>query len=303
MMEVVFSYENFEYKRPVPVRGKTLAHNQFLKVTILKEEYFISVLPSFHEATLQEMAFKIKTFFTDYKLDFSKIDLTKRFFNLVAEDSFLKNIQAEMLFNIESVLLGIISKTHPHLIERAPVLINELYRTENALVTYINTECLKIKITPGHAKKTLQLLRELHALNPSMIFRLDGNRQFELEELVELYHVLEEGLTPASFALIDYFEEPLKNFYDTFLFQKRSKINIAIDESFQFLKDSNKLFSPIVIKPSLIGISPALSLLRSRQDLRFIISSSFEHPTIMSGLYFLAQERPSEFHGLENFIK
>lgn len=303
MIKVAFSYETLSYKRPVPVRGKVISENLFLKATVLEEDYFLSTLPHFHQATLQEIAFKVHHFFENYTLDFTNIDFTKKLFNMATLDFVLEGLHSETLFNIESILLGIISKTHPHLIPHTPVLVNELYRPDTPLDAYKDTQCLKIKIAPKEERKILSLIKELHAINPSMKFRLDGNRQFEIEELIHLYETLEKGLSSQAFLQIDYLEEPLKNFYETFLFQKRAKINIAIDESFQSLVQSNKLFSPIVIKPSLIGISPVISLLRSRQDLRFIISSSFEHPTIMRGLYFLSSERPSEFHGLENFIK
>ncbi len=303
MIATKFQYLSIPYKSPVPVRGKSLTENLFLRVSVLEEDYFLSVLPGLHQATLQEMAYKIKIFFEQYALDFASIDFTKKFFNLTNEpDAFLNSIHSETLFNIECILLGIISKTHAHLVPHHPVMINELYKPTDDISVYKESLCLKIKITPKAENLVVELLQKLHLLNPSMKFRLDGNRRFEIGELISLHENLEKHLLNKAFSQIDYIEEPLKNFYDTFLFQKRSKINIAIDESLPSLINSNKLFSPLVIKPSLIGISPVISLLRSRQDLRAIISSSFEHPSIMHGLYFTASERPSEFHGLENFI-
>lgn len=303
MIKIDFEYTTLAYKQPVPVRGAILTENTFLKVRLLEQDYYLSVLPHFHQVTLPELAFKIKHFFDHYSLDFSAIDFTKKFFNTTAIDHFLENINGETLFNIESLLLGILSQTHGHKVSNQKILINELYRPSQEIESYQTSACLKIKIAPGSEKMALDTIQKLYHLNPKMTFRLDGNRKFELKELISFYHDLEKNLPLLAFHQIDYFEEPLKNFYDTFLFQKRSKINIAIDESLPAYLKSNKLISPAVIKPSLIGLSPAMFLLRSRQDVRAIISSSFEHPTIMHGLYLLAAERPSEFHGLENFIK
>lgn len=302
MIKTAFETVTLPYKRPVPVRGKVISSNEFLKVTVLEKDYYVSVLPGFHESSLKELEYKIKRFFSEYHLDFSKIDFDKKFFNLLhTSDDFLSSLKAECLFNIEAILLGMIRTTHPDLYSHEEVLINDLYRPDADLSLYADSKCIKIKIDKN-LLATRNTLIELHQINPNVKFRLDGNRQFELPELLEFYQILKTHIPHSAFLNIDYIEEPLKNFYETYLFEKRSDITIAIDESFEQFKDKADIPWPAVIKPSLLGISFVSFWLRNHKNSRAIISSSFEHPTILQGLYFLAQKRPTEYHGLSNFL-
>jgi hypothetical protein len=303
MIDLKIDYELIPYLTPVPVRGKLFSQNRFLKVTVLEKEYFLSTLPGFHETSLEEVAFKLKNFFSDYPLDFNDIQFDKKFFNLITLDRFTNTFSGEMLFHTESILLGIIRTTHPHLFSKVPVLLNELYRSQNGPDFYKDSSCLKIKIVPTKANETASVINSLNKLNPELIYRLDGNRKFELDELLSFVEVLEKNIPMNAFKNIDYIEEPFKNFYDTYSFEKSSNLKIAIDESFKFFMDHKNNDSRIsVIKPSLIGISPVWNWLRSNHHQRAIISSSFEHPTILLCLQILAQLRPEEYHGLENFF-
>lgn len=95
MIECKLSYEIINYTSPVPVRGRIISQNEFLKVTVLEKDYFVSVLPGFHESSLREIAYKIEHFFKNYALNFSHIDFDKRFFNLVSDDEFLITIKTD----------------------------------------------------------------------------------------------------------------------------------------------------------------------------------------------------------------
>ena len=303
MIDIKTSYIELRYDFPLPVRGKIIETNRFLKVTVLENDYFISILPGFHDPSLAEIDFKLKHFFSHYELHFDQIDFTKKFFNLITqEDAFLKSVKTTILFNIEAVLLGMIKTTHPHLIPNFEPLKNDLYNETNDHSFYKLSNCLKIKIAPNSVKKTIHSINEIFKENPTTLYRLDGNRRFELDEMIIFEQHLKDSLLPGAFLRIDYLEEPFKNFYDSFLFNKRSLLKLAIDESFINYINYPPLNFPAVIKPSLIGISPVYSWLRFHQESRAIISSSFEHPTILLSLNFLASLRPSEFHGLENFL-
>jgi len=303
MINIETSFTTLSYRSPVPVRGLTIDHNRFLKVRVLEVDYYLSVLPGLHQATLEEINFKVKHFFSHYELDFKDIDFGVKFFNLVrVHDAFLDSIKEECLFNIEAILLGMLQKTHPHLFSHDAVAINLLYNDRDGTQFYLDADCIKIKINPDNVQKTIQVINELYQLNPEMIYRLDGNKRFELSELIAFEQTLKKGIPSQAFLKIDYIEEPFKNFYDTFLFKKRSELTVAIDESYKNYIEASDLMFPAVIKPSLIGISPVFSWLRFHEDNRGIISSSFEHPSVLVALSFLARQRPNEFHGLENFL-
>lgn len=303
MIKTTSSFIELPYKTSVPVRGRLIRSNRFLKVNLLEKDYYLSTLQGFHQSSLEEVNFKIHEFFSSYTLSFNDIDFTKRFFNLVIEDAHLLAYSPEILFQIESLLLGILKTTHSKLFSNEEVLTNQLYRSENPAVFYKDSKCLKIKISPHGAFKTAELLNALYKENPNVIIRLDGNRQFELDELFEFESVLKNKVHPNIFLNIDYIEEPFKNFYDGNTFKNRSDLDIAIDESFTALMSVDLKNNPVVIKPSLIGLSPVMFWLRSHEESRAIISSSFEHPTILEGLYFLGRERSNEYHGLENFVE
>ncbi|MBY0413399.1 MAG: hypothetical protein K2Q18_04510 [Bdellovibrionales bacterium] len=305
MIKIDLNFVELPFLVPVPVRGRLIQKNRFLKVSVLEETYYLSVLPHFHDITLEEVSFKLQFIFSNYEFNFKEVNLEKRFFNTLPDDQFLSSIKDEMLFQIETIILGMLKKTHLHLFNSTEELkMNDLFSDTNPISSYKDAKCIKIKIDPTSAFKTLELIKNLSQQNSKTIFRLDGNRRFEIWEMIHFYDVLRKGLDSTTFLKIDYLEEPLKNFYDTFLLEKRSEIKIALDESCKnYMQHSESVSNIFVLKPSLIGLSPIFLLLRSRQDLRAIISSSFEHPTVLLGLRELAKLRPKEFHGLENFIK
>lgn len=303
MIDITTSFETLKYRTAIPVRGLMIDSNRFLKVRVLQKDYFLSVLPGLHNVTIEELNFKVKYFFTHYTLDFKSIDFSVKFFNLIkTKDNFLDSIIEEVLFNIEAILLGMIKTTHPLLFSHDSIAINLLYNDKDGAEFYLDADCIKIKISPSKVDYAIKVINELYKINPEMIYRLDGNKRFELQELIEFEADLKNGISSVAFSKIDYIEEPFKNFYDTHLFLKRSQLMIAIDESYKNYIGSENLPYPAVIKPSLIGISPVYSWLTSHVENRGIISSSFEHPTVMVSLQFLAALRPNEFHGLENFL-
>ena len=264
------------------------------------KDYYFSLLPGFHNSRLKEVEFILKDLFNDEcTLNLSHIEMDKKFFGLLKSNLFINN---EILFIIETILLGVLE-----IKDDTPVKINLVYSETNPIEYYQNTECLKIKIKPQDQKsQTINLIKKLEKENPQMLKRLDGNRKYSIDELNELIFDLKNLLSFKQFSKIEYFEEPFTNFYDSLLFEKRSTIPIAIDESF---KEYFKLNTPSplstsinIIKPSLYGISPIIKWMNLHPDSRYIISSSYEHPSVMPSLYYLARMRPLEYHGLENFF-
>jgi hypothetical protein len=296
------------YIHSLPVRLQTISENEFLEVSIEDKKFYLSSIQGFHDLSLSEIDYKIKYFFSNYQPDFSKIDYSVKFFNTInIQDDFLNSISGESLFHIESLLYGL----HPKELA-SQILCNKLNDAQKSHEENAASNCLKVKIRPNKSslKKAISLINEIHKINPSTLFRLDGNRSFELIDLINFSTKLEEQLSAGAFLKIDYFEEPFKNFYDTYLFSKRSKIKIALDEAAALFLNSDLLESnsPMVIKPSFLGLSTVRNWLKSeiRQKRRVIISSSFEHPSIMPGLFFLAEAANSsgsiEYHGLENYL-
>lgn len=305
-MQITSTFITLDYKIPISIKGKLFTSNDFLQIQLEGKDFFFSVLPSIHESTLLEVSRAIHSFFELNNLDFKHLDFKKKFFNTIDDSLFQNAIPNEILFFIETLLLEMILIKFPILFSTEKNLTNELYSPALDLDEYKNSKCLKIKISPRDKTQCLFLIKKLHSLNPELIIRLDGNRYFELTELIDFVDTLQGELGEKSFSLIDYIEEPFTNFYDLFLFQKRRSIKIAMDESFfTYQKLSGKNIPkniPIVIKPSLFGITPMLRFMKAHPNHRFIISSTFEHPTAMLGLSLLASKNPLEIHGLQSFF-
>lgn len=301
MIDIKTSYKTFSYQSPVPVRCKTISSNAFLKVTVLEQNYFFSVLPGMHNSTLLEIEFALVKFFSTHQLDFSEIKLHVPFFNMVEINTPVPN--GELLFCIETILLGLIRTTHPETFNLGPIKLSALYTSVKGPAFYADTECIKIKINPTNSNEVAAIMTELSTLNSHLKFRLDGNKRFELDELFLFVENLESKMSEAIIQQIDYIEEPFKNFYDTYTFESRSNLLLAMDESYPaFMKYEPIKARPVVIKPSLIGISPVKFWLGSNPTSRAIVSSTFEHPTVSIGHQMLANLRPEEFHGLESFL-
>lgn len=304
-MKIKFSLDTctLNYRSPVSISGKLIAYNQFLHVKMtmpIIKDYYFSFLPGFHNSQLNEVEYILKSLFNeDCNLNLSDIQMDKKFFGLLKTDHF---ISSEVLFFVETILLGVIN-----LKDDSPVKLNDVYSEFNPIEYYQNTKCIKIKINPQtQISKMIDLIKNLQQMNPQMLIRLDGNRKYSLDELNRLLFELKLHLTKKQFSQIDYIEEPFTNFYDSLLFEKRSLIPVAIDESFKeyfkFNTTSPLSTSINIIKPSLYGISPIINWMNLHADLRCIISSTYEHPTVMPSLSYLARMRPLEYHGLENFF-
>jgi O-succinylbenzoate synthase len=171
---------------------------------------------------------------------------------------------------------------------------------------------VKIKITPHR-----QALSELcDVLNKKSIegelplLRFDGNRQFEIADLLYFLNNLNDSVVNK----IEYIEEPFKIFYDLYIFQKIFKLKIAIDESLIYFQENLDLLppqTPIVLKPALYGISKSFELISKAQQLGhfIIVSSTYQPSSQFFPLLWLAHYADSfsktpHFHGLDtlNFL-
>lgn len=294
---------SLKYRSPVSISGKLITDNQFLHVKMTEpilKDYYFSLLPGFHNSRLKEVEFILKNLFNDEcTLNLSHVKMDTQFFGLLKSDLY---ISSEILFIIETILLSVLE-----IKDDTPVKINLVYSETNTIEYYQNTECLKIKIKPqDQISQTINLIKKLEKENPQMLIRLDGNRKYSIDDLNRLMLDLKNKLSHKQFSQIEYIEEPFTNFYDSLLFEKRSPIPIAMDESFKEyfkLNAASPLSSSIyIIKPSLYGISPIIKWMNLHPDSRCIISSCYEHPSVMPSLYYLARMRPHEYHGLENFF-
>lgn len=301
---------HLSYERALPVRKKELRDNDFCRVLLSDSagneiaDLHLSSLPGFHHSNVDEIEKVINRFFSQAILQISHIDFSKKYFNMVVRHSFAENLSGEMLFHIESLLFFIVKKIYPEKVKLSgPVHQNGLYHEKSKLEELALFHCLKWKISPAtDTVKIADKIHELRKLNPHQLQRFDGNRQFELQEFITFMKKIQKRL-PDLVNLLDYIEEPFKDPFDLAWARKLTPFTFALDESFMSYYQTAQLDKipkglPLVLKPSLLGLSTTIYLVEKFADSRIIISSAFEHPDLKEVLHFMAAYKPWEYHGL-----
>lgn len=302
-MKLNLNFENFtfDYQTPIIVGKTTLSRNEALIVTISAENFKETVLhlcslPHYHRYSIREWEFMIRHFFSTTDFDFSKIEFDKPYFNTT---SLPLQTEGECNYALESVLFAFIEKNFPQSLlhfDQQNIKINGLYSNE---MEFDETPgCVKIKIRPSekNLEQTLAAMKKLLSKKPECLFRFDGNRTFELSEMLSYL----ELLGPQNLKRIQYIEEPFKNFSDTYRYLNTSEIPLALDESVLFFyKDLGQFKNCFyVLKPSLLGLSQTFALMKVHAD-KSIISSSYEFPSALRPFFYLSSMNPAQYHGLD----
>lgn len=312
-----FSLFEFNYTAPITVLNRTINHNRALAVAISADERPIgkidlTTLPHFHHYTLEEWQYTLDQFFSESEISLEHIVLEAPYFNMIKNPSSFYN--GELLFIIESILFAVMEKVSPQslsLISNKAIKLNALYSSPLAPESLSGplAECLKIKIRPTKEclEETSILIKNLLVTAPGIRLRLDGNRSFELDELLFFMNELETFCGLNFNQSIEYLEEPLKNQYDYLTFSKVYPYPQALDESLLCLIANLDYLlrlpanTHLVLKPSLLGISKsfAIMLLAAQQGHNVVISSSYETKSAIRPLLYLAANNPLTYHGLD----
>lgn len=301
-LRLEFSILDFSYSSPIQVKNHLLSSNQALVVNIYRNDLLIkkidfTALYNFHNYTLIQWKKTLELFFLEETITSGQIILEQPFFNMVKTK---KHIVGELLFIIESILFSLIEKEFPNIlssIKKDPIKLNALYNPDSPEISLENLpECIKIKIRPSKSSLdlTLNILSSLKAKKNDICFRLDGNQNFELLDLIDfLSHIKTKNIM--------YLEEPLNNYNELSSYEKINIFPYALDESVQaFSNNINKI--PInyylILKPSLLGISKCFEIIKNRKD-KIVISSTYETISAMTPMMYLAASLPNTFHGFD----
>ena len=313
-LNLEFNQLHFQYNSSIIVGKNHLPSNKALQI---KSPEFDSItlisLPGFHQHSLNEWQFMIDTFFKEEDLDLSNINLEKPFFNTINKSSAYYSLSNDLLFAIEAVLFKVIQRYCPEKLSffsetALTIKVNNLYHP--AMKTdFTKIDCLKIKIRPTaeSLQQTITVLKNGILKNSKIQFRLDGNRTFDLIDLINFTNEIQFSFSTTFIDQINYFEEPLKNFYDSFIFQKMFHYNLGFDESIlTYQNNLEKLgtlppHSTLILKPSMLGISKCLEIMKNAQRYNFetVISSTYESPSCFAILQYLTSLSPSTTHGLD----
>lgn len=288
-LKLRFERKSFRYTAPVIVGKTYVSSNTALKVTI-NEETSVSLtsLPHFHQYTIDEWQYSLNDFFESRELSLSHFDLKMPAFGLTPT-----LLSGELLYIIEAVLFSYLHNKQNHLFPwpEQVVKINGLFSKDIPFERV--PDCVKIKIRPGESENCSLAMADCLSKNPAVLFRLDGNRSFDINSLLEFLNKIPQKN-------IQYIEEPFKNFSDSVLFKKVSSLTLALDESLiphlEHLQKFNEEF--FIVKPSLIGLSKSFEL-AARYPLRTVLSSSYETASAMKALTSIAATLPGQYHGMD----
>lgn len=137
--------------------------------------------------------------------------------------------------------------------------------------------CLKIKIGALSLDEEIEKVKMLQKeLSDKIPLRLDLNKKYDLPSAQYFLHALKS-------CNIQYVEEPLKDTSKIFELRKKTKCNVALDESFTSIKDFSFMIESkinyLVIKPS--RFSTIFCLIRfaniaKKLNIKLILSPCFE---------------------------
>lgn len=152
---------------------------------------------------------------------------------------------------------------------------------------------VKLKVARQPVSKDIQTLQDLIKLNPNVIFRLDANQQWTMQQYNEF-------LKQINSKHLDYIEEPTASLQDNINISEQFNVAIGLDESLlsEHIIPIHDCIKALIIKPTLIGCpSKIQSLLKhaQKQQLSISVSASFESPLALNQLSNLAQQWQTQY--------
>ncbi len=168
---------------------------------------------------------------------------------------------------------GLLDADDPHVIKKATAM------------THYPVTKLKVLPKTEHKLSLLELLRKTQ-----LKFRLDGNRNFSLEEALQF-------CTDLPSDRIDYFEDPLQTPVLLEEFYKKSQIRYSLDESKDLLSQHHSGIHSFILKPMLLG--DFTDIKKYMGSIPVVISSTYESEIGLKNLIQWAHHlNPSGIHGL-----
>lgn len=186
--------------------------------------------------------------------------------------------------------------------EPAPVKPVEIARLLPHDQTVIEAEpgsTVKIKVGRTDLRQDIDRVNKLIADHPQVIFRLDANRAWTLEQALAFSRAIDVSR-------VEFIEEPLREFADYDRYDRETAAGFALDESLVHNAPWPwKNLRALVIKPSLLGALSVVDELiqwAAYHDRYAVISSMYESGVGMRRLAELAAERtPDVPAGLDTY--
>ncbi|MCY3595071.1 MAG: o-succinylbenzoate synthase [Bacteroidetes bacterium] len=160
-------------------------------------------------------------------------------------------------------------------------------------------QAVKVKVGRRALDEDLEFLHSVCSENPDIDVRVDANQSWSLK-------IGQAFLDATRHLALDYIEEPLKDPTDLAAFARASHVPLALDETLREPEAERycKFADVYVLKPTLSGgMTGTIKRIKQAQanNIRCIISSSYESGIGMLGLVELAGIVPGVAHGLDTY--
>jgi o-succinylbenzoate synthase len=160
---------------------------------------------------------------------------------------------------------------------------------------------VKVKVGRAELQQDIKRVRQLMDDHPGIIFRLDANRAWSLEDAVTFARAVENER-------LAFIEEPLRDFAEYEVFDQQSPVGFALDESLvDYAPWPWRNLRALVIKPTLLGgfsVVDELIQWAFDHDRYAVISSMYESGVGIRRLAAMAAERtPDVPAGLDTYSR
>ena len=179
------------------------------------------------------------------------------------------------------------------------LLNRQNHKNPESMATLHGYQAVKIKVGRQALDEDLEFVHSVCRENPDIDVRIDANRAWTLQ-------IAQAFLDATRHLTLDYIEEPLKDPTDLAVFARSSHIPLALDETLREPEaERYRQYADVyVLKPTLSGgMTGTIERIKQAQadQIRCIISSSYESGIGMLGLLELAGPIPGETHGLDTY--
>lgn len=261
-MTLKFTHYECPLLSPLQIGQKSLESREWIEVESSGYKVDLAPLPGLHRETLEEA-------FEDFKAAHFKTSSA-----LFAKEAL--DLKLPLGKKSQVNLLDYIDLT------KTPTSYVEKWRGHRSL---------KLKIGRNNLKSESKWLRELmHLLPRDLKLRLDGNLQFEAEELITYLEEL-------NLEKVEYLEEPLRNLGQWEKVYKELKVPLALDENIAKRYDTVGVTS-LVVKPTFnLSLKDTIKEIE-KEEFSITISSSFDPPNNLKILHALGNTTEN-FAGLD----
>lgn len=179
------------------------------------------------------------------------------------------------------------------------LLNRQNHKNPESMTTLHGYQAVKIKVGRQALDEDLEFVHSVCRENPDIDVRIDANRAWTLQ-------IAQVFLDATRHLTLDYIEEPLKDQTDLAAFARSSHVPLALDETLREpeVERYRQYADVYVLKPTLSGgMIGTIERIKQAQanQIRCIISSSYESGIGMLGLLELARAIPGETHGLDTY--